>query len=62
MVVINAKKYTCHWCGSALAYKCTCGYYTCSDCQNFPEQDHCVHKKYEQIKSDNWKVKKGEWL
>lgn len=55
-LTINFKKVECHWCGSLEAFKCTCGFYTCSDCKKYPVDDKCVHVKSEPVESDGWVI------
>ena len=56
MVIVNFSKNTCHWCGGPLAFKCTCGYYSCVDCLRFPNEFGCVHEKQTEIESDDWVI------
>ena len=60
MVKIDLSKIGCHWCGYIHTFKCVCGYRTCSECLLFPNEQGCVHKKYEPVISDGWVIKEHE--
>jgi hypothetical protein len=66
---MQLKIHQCFWCGTKLfVFLCTCGYYSCRDCENYEAESGCSHDKKEVIKSDWWVsdantgINDGNWL